>query len=130
MTTIQSIFKNRKTSAPAPKAVPTRKHITAAQVAQFMREREAKGLEPVERIDWVVRQINRGIKFDGCGAQGCQLGVYVGVKYVRVCHRCKGRGEQTASDRARFNTWQMAGDRGVRKSSYHEFNETNAYATV
>lgn len=130
MSNIASIFANRKASAPAPKPVAVRKHITAKQAAQFLREREGKGLPPVERIDWIVRQINRGIHFEGCGAPDCQLGVYVGVKYVRVCHRCQGTGVQTERDVARYNTWKMAGQRKTRSASYHDHNETNAYAEL
>lgn len=117
-------------SKPVPlKQVHTKKHVTAAQAAQFLREREGKGLAPVERINWVLSQVARGIEFGGCGADGCQLGIYVGAKYARVCHRCQGAAVLSTKDKARYNTWRMSGDNGTRRSSYHQHNETNAYSS-
>lgn len=105
----------------------TKAHFSGKQVALHLAKGEAMKLSVAERIEYVMFSALRGRTFDGCGAEGCQLGVYVGEKYVRMCKRCEGKGEQSTKDRARFNTWAMATKRGVKKTSYVQHNAVNSY---
>ncbi len=125
---LNKLMNTDTTVVSAPVRTAPKKHLTASEVAQFLREREAKGLSPLDKLPWVVRQISRGVKFDGCGAPDCQLGIYVGTQYVRICHRCKGKGVMDAKDTARHYTWQQATLAGKKKSSYVQHNENNPYA--
>ena len=129
-TTIKALFTNKTTVAAAPTLVPVRKHFTGAEVAKFLREREGKGLEPVDRMPWVIKQISRGARFDGCGAEDCQLGIYVGIKYARVCHRCMGDGVMTAAHTERFRRYNNVHENGRAVIDYSFHNDTNRFASI
>jgi len=114
-------------SVPVSSDIPTvKKHLSASQVATFLRERELKSLSKLDRIPWVLRQMQRGVSFTGCGHSDCKLGVYVGIRYARLCFQCKGTGTQTDSDKLRNMKHRAAKDAGVRKGHYNQHK--NEYA--
>lgn len=130
---INAMFK--ATGLVPPPAVSTanipkkaKKHMSAAQVAQFVREREFKQLEKLDRIPWVVRQMERGIRFEGCGHSCCNLGVYVGPQYARFCFQCRGKGTQTSSDKLRNLKYNDSVIKNTTKGHYTQHN--NEYMGV
>ena len=120
---------DQEARVPAP-VIPIKKkaHFTAKQVAHFALVREAKGLPPVDRIQWLCEKLAEGVTFDGCGHPQCQLGIYVGTQYVRRCNHCRGAGEVTAEQAEINQRYADVKRKGIQRTTYRDHNDSNHYA--